>query len=59
MSGIRAASAAAQMEQAGFANVAVYPGGWREWNDQWTRHEWEQWSRSTGFPLDAAFLDNL
>ena len=34
-------------------------GGWKEWNSSWNREDWEQWSRGTGFPLDAKFLDSL
>merc|ERR1712131_347469 len=59
MAGIRAANAAEQFEGAGFSNVSVYPGGWKEWNASWNREDWEQWSRGTGFPLDAKFLDSL
>ena len=74
MAGIRAANAAEQFEDAGFSNVSVYPGelfpfslffhfpclgGWKEWNASWNREDWEQWSRGTGFPLDAKFLDSL
>ncbi len=31
--GVRALKAAKTLEDAGFANVSVYPGGWEEWNN--------------------------
>lgn len=32
--GIRAAKAAKSLEQAGYTNVSLYPGGWEEWERQ-------------------------
>ena len=51
MAGSRAEEAALQFKDAGFTRISVYSGGWKEWTD-WTREEWETWSKETGYPLE-------
>ena len=51
MAGMRAEDAALQFESVGYEKVHLYPGGWKEWVDSWTREDWEAWSKETGYPL--------
>lgn len=51
MAGMRAEDAALQFEANGYNKVHLYPGGWKEWVESWTREDWEAWSKETGYPL--------
>lgn len=51
MAGMRAEDAALQFEAVGYNKVHLYPGGWKEWVESWTREDWEAWSKETGYPL--------
>jgi len=59
MAGVRSKSAALQFEQAGYSDVSNYLGGWWEWNSDWNKENWLQWSQKTGFPLNPKLLEQL
>ena len=59
MAGVRSKSAALQFEQAGYSDVSNYLGGWWEWNSDWDKDSWMQWSQKTGFPLNPKLLEQL
>lgn len=59
MAGVRSKSAALQFEQAGYSDVSNYLGGWWEWNSDWDKDNWLQWSQKTGFPLNPKLLEQL
>ena len=59
MAGVRSKSAALQFEQAGYSDVSNYLGGWWEWNSDWDKDNWLQWSQKTGFPLNPKLLEKL
>ena len=59
MAGVRSKSAALQFEQAGYSDVSNYLGGWWEWNSDWDKDNWLQWSQKTGFPLNPKLIEQL
>ena len=51
MAGIRSRIGGQMFEQSGATNVHNYKGGWKDWNQNWTKEQWQDWSKETGFPL--------
>ena len=56
MAGMRAEDAALQFEAVGYKNVHLYPGGWKEWVESWTREDWEAWSNNIVLTHHVIFL---
>jgi len=59
MKGRRSYMAGVQFENNGYTNVSNYIGGWFEWNNNWSKSQWLDWSAKTGFPLSDDQLNQL
>ena len=62
MKGRRSYVGGLMFEKSGSNNVHHYEGGWKGWNEHWTKEQWQDWHKQTGYTknnLYKSLLQNL